>query len=83
MTIGRNRHALSLSFMGLLLAGVLLLGSSGIYARATSDDPLAGVSMVLAVPFLVSLVRWGTGVALQQRLPRTALALVRPARPHA
>jgi len=35
MTIGRNRHALSLSFMGLVLAGALLLGSSGIHAWAT------------------------------------------------
>lgn len=80
MSIPRALHVASLSFIGLLLAGVLVLGIPGAYYVATSSEPLAVVPLVfasvLAVPLLLAGALWVAGYAVRFRAPRTAVGLV-------
>ena len=76
--VPRWLHALSLTFVGLLLALVLVLVVS--YVTAGPEENLAGVALILAgivaVPLVTSLLLWATGCALRRRFPGLALALV-------
>lgn len=71
-------HALSLVFMGVLLALIVVLVAD--FITADSDEVFAGVSVViaavLAVPLLVAFVLWVVGSFVRRRAPVVALTLV-------